>query len=181
MTTALVPLAEGFEEIEAITIIDVLRRAQVQVTTAGLTGKVVTGSHQIPVTADCLLADVLNQKFDLVVLPGGPGTKNLREDDRLLQLIKDHYTNQGLIGAICAAPTVLSAIGILADKQATVYPSCVTDLQAKEYIDTDVVVDGKVVTGRAPAAAMPFALKLVELLQGADIAQQLAKALVVSA
>ena len=174
MSTALVPLAEGFEEIEAITIIDVLRRAGVEVMTVGLESAIVTGAHGIVVMADQILEHAKPDQFDLIVLPGGPGTSNLKADDRIAAILTQQVVADKLVAAICAAPVVLSAAGLLKGKRATSFPSVQQDLEVGEYLSVPVVVDGKVVTSRGAGTAMAFALKLVELLQGQEVADKLA-------
>jgi 4-methyl-5(b-hydroxyethyl)-thiazole monophosphate biosynthesis len=178
MPTTLIPLAEGFEELEAVTIIDVLRRGQVTVTVAGLTDKVVTGSHQISIVADCLLNDVLDHTYDLIVLPGGPGTRNLRADQRIQTLLQKQAQADRLIAAICAAPVVLSDAGLLKEKQATIYPRLGFELQIAQVKEEEVVVDGKIITGKSPQAAYGFALQLLAILQGsameAEVRQKMA-------
>lgn len=179
MTTALVPLFEGFEEIEAITIIDVLRRAGVEVTTASLTTQTVTGAHAIAIVADKLLDEVDASKFDAIILPGGAGTFRLREDPRIAKMLIAHDSANKLVAAICAAPSVLSNAGLLKNKRATSYPSVKDQMQVTEYLTIPVVVDGNVVTSRGPGTAMAFALKLVEILKGEAIADKLATDMIV--
>ncbi|AFY70842.1 DJ-1 family protein [Thalassoporum mexicanum PCC 7367] len=178
MPKALVPLAEGVEEIEAITIVDVLRRGEIEVMTTGLDSIIVTGSHQITIMADQILQHIKAHDYDLLVLPGGPGTKTLREDPRIIEIVKDHVAAGKLTAAVCAAPTVLSAAGVLADKRATSFPGTEADMQVGEYVHEAVVVDGKIVTSRGPGTVMAFALKLVELVQGQAIADKLAESMV---
>lgn len=175
---ALVPLAEGFEEIEAVSIIDVLRRAGIDVITAHVTGNPVTGSHGIPVTADRRLDGVHAEDFDLIVLPGGmPGSENLRNDERVLALVRQIQSSGGLVAAICAAPTVLAAAGVLAGRQATCFPGCESELAGAIYNPKPVVVDGTIVTGRGAGCAIPFALEIVGLLKGKDVMRGLGKKL----
>ena len=174
MCTVLVPLFEGFEEIEAITIIDVLRRASVDVTTASLAAQTVIGAHAISIIADKLLDQVDASQFDAIVLAGGAGTFRLREDSRITKILIAHAAANKLVAAICAAPSVLSAAVLLKDKRATSYPSVKDQMQVAEYLTIPVVVDGNVVTSRGAGTAMAFALKLAEILQGEAIANQLA-------
>lgn len=178
MPRALVPLAEGFEEIEAVTIIDVLRRADVEVVTAGLDSAIVAGAHDIIMMADRVLEHVDATSFDVIVLPGGPGTANLKKDDRIIAMLKQQATAGKLVAAICAAPVVLSAAGLLQGKRVTSYPSVHQDLDAGEYLAVPVVVDGQVVTSRGPGTAIAFALKLVEILCGQEVATKLAASMV---
>jgi protein deglycase len=179
MTTALVPIFEGFEEIEAITIIDVLRRAGVEVNTASLTTQTVIGAHAIAIIADKLLDEVDASKFDAIILPGGAGTFRLREDPRIAKMLIAHDSANKLVAAICAAPSVLSNAGLLKNKRATSYPSVKDQMQVAEYLTIPVVVDGNVVTSRGAGTAMAFALKLVEILKGEAIADKLATDMIV--
>jgi len=180
MPTVLVPLFEGFEEIEAITIIDVLRRADIKVTTAGLTTQMVMGAHAIAVIADQLLDEVKANEFDAIVLAGGAGTFRLREDSRIAAMLIAQAEANKLIGAICAAPTVLSAAGLLKNKRATSFPSVQSQMEVGEYLTIPVVVDGNVVTSRGAGTAMAFALKLVAILCGEAISLKLASDMIVS-
>jgi len=160
----LVPLAEGFEEIESVTVIDILRRAGAEIITAGLTAKSVTGSHRITIIADVLLDEVKDQDFDLIVLPGGmPGATNLKADFRVQKIIQCHERAGKLVAAICAAPTVLAEAGILKDRKFTVHPSQVNNIRLSAQ-DSPVEVDRGVITGQAAGAAMKFAFTLVEKL-----------------
>ena len=178
MNRVLVLLAEGFEEIEAVTIIDVLRRADIPVTVASLTSPRVCGAHDIVVTADCLLDEVKDQAFDAIILPGGmPGSRNLRDDARVIELLKKQKRLDKPLGAICAAPIALEAAGVLSGKRATSFPGY--DLPSAQYSEDRVVVDGKVVTSRGPGTAMEFALEWVKLLAGAETAEKLRRAMIV--
>lgn len=168
MATALVLLAEGFEEIEAVTIIDVLRRGEVKVTTASLGGKQVRGSHDIALESDALLDAVQVESFDALVLPGGPAAKTLREDARAQDVIKRAAAAGKLVAAVCASPTALEAAGVLKGKRATAYPG--SQLPSATFVEERVVEDGNVVTSRGPGTTMAFALKLVERLSGAAVA-----------
>jgi len=178
MTKALVFLASGFEEIEAITIVDVLRRAGVDVTVAGLTPNVVEGAHGIKIVPDKTIDDVKVEDFDAVVVPGGnPGYKNLRKDPRVIAMIKKAFGSKKLVAAICAAPAVLSDAGVLEGKACTIYPGMENELRkggGKPKMDM-VVVDGNIVTSRGPATALPFALKLAEKLAGKQVAENVSK------
>lgn len=170
MKTALVLLAEGFEEIEAVTIVDVLRRGQVHVTTASLAGKHVRGSHDITIESDTLLDRVSMDSFDALVLPGGPAAKTLREEPRVQDVIRRANEQGKLVAAVCAAPIALEAAGVLEGKRATSYPG--NPLPSATFVDESVVEDGNIVTSRGPATAMAFALKLVERLSGHEVAQK---------
>ncbi len=176
----LVPLAPGFEEIEAVTIIDVLRRAGAEVTVAGLKEASVEGSHGIRMTADARLAEVCDRAFDLVVLPGGmPGAANLRDDDRVQQVLQTTAQAGRWVAAICAAPIALSSAGLLRGRSATSYPSFGDQLEVATYREERVVVDGNVVTSRGPGTALAFALELVRLLFGDAEHASLAEAMLV--
>ncbi|TYQ26332.1 DJ-1/PfpI family protein [Pseudanabaena sp. UWO311] len=179
MTKVLIPLFEGFEEIEAVTIIDVLRRGGIEVVTAGLVTTTVMGAHAIVIIADTLLDQVEANQFDAIILAGGSGTFRLREDPRIAKMLIAHATGNKLVAAICAAPTVLSDAGLLKDKRATSYPSVKDQMQVAEYLTIPVVVDGNVVTSRGAGTAMAFALKLAEILQGEAIANKLATDMIV--
>ncbi|MDW7670117.1 MAG: DJ-1/PfpI family protein [Bacillota bacterium] len=178
MKKILVPLAEGFEEIEAVTIIDVLRRAHLKVVTASLSKEWVMGSHGIAIKADGILKDMLPADFDAVVLPGGmPGAKHLRENDFLLDILRDMNADNKWVGAICAAPTVLQAAGVIEDRKITSYPSFEEVLNERHYVQEPVVVDGNLITSRGPGTALAFSLQLVSLLEGEDLAAELTKSM----
>jgi len=164
-----VPLAQGCEELEAITITDLLVRAGVEVTTAGLDDQPVTASRGITIIPDTSIDTVLNQTFDLIVLPGGlPGADHLRDDENILALLKNHADKGKYIGAICAAPKAVAAAGLLEGKKATAYPGVLEALDNTQIDvkDTAIEIDGKIVTSRGPGTAMDFALTLIELLEG---------------
>lgn len=178
MAKALVFLATGFEEIETVTVVDVLRRAGVDVTVAGLTPNVVEGAHGIKIVPDKSIDDLKVEDFDAFVVPGGnPGYKNLRKDQRVINIIKKAFGSNKLVAAICAGPTVLSDAGILKGKACTIYPGMDEELEAgggKPKQDM-VVVDGNIITSRGPATALPFALKLAEKLAGKQVAEAVSK------
>ena len=168
MPRVLVPLAKGFEEIEAVTVIDVLRRADVEVLVAGLEGAgPVEGAHGIAVEAPVGLASLLDRSFDLIVLPGGePGTTHLASDPSLATLLQRQGSAGKPVAAICAAPRILAAQGLLRDRAATSHPSVeskVRDAGAR-YSEARVVRDGVIVTSRGPGTALEFALAVLELL-----------------
>ena len=171
MTQVLVPLAQGCEELEAITVVDLLRRAGIQVVTAGLDNQPVTASRGIVLIPDKTIDDVLEQDFDMIVLPGGAaGADNLNMDKRIHSLLKRMSENGKYTAAICAAPKVLATAGLLEHRKATGYPGILENL---DLVDTalttnSVQIDGKVVTSRGPGTAMDFALALIEILLGSD-------------
>ena len=165
--SVIVVLAEGFEEIEAVIPIDVLRRAGLNITTAGLSGRSVTGSHGIIITADQAWENVSALTPDVLVLPGGmPGSKNLGEHQGLRQLAQRVQSKNGYLAAICAAPAfTLAAWGLLAGRRATCYPGCETQFPVDvRHEQAAVVVDGRVITASGPGAALDFSFKLVEVL-----------------
>lgn len=165
MNKILIPLAEGFEEIEAITNIDILRRAGLEVETASLGDLAVTGGHNIIINADKLIDEVKAQELAGIVLPGGmPGAAHLRDDERIVSLIQELAKREALIAAICAAPIVLEEAGLLSDRVVTSYPGFEEELESCNYLQDRVVVDGNIITGRGPGVAVEFALKLVEYL-----------------
>ncbi|MCG6935372.1 MAG: DJ-1/PfpI family protein [Proteobacteria bacterium] len=169
MANVLVPLAQGCEELEAVTVIDLLRRAGVKVVTAGLDDQPVTASRGVVLIPDTALGEVIDEAFDMVVLPGGlPGADNLNQDPRIHILIKKMVTNNKPVAAICAGPKVLGTAGLLDGKHATSYPGSLEGIaiQDMEYEQQAVVVDGNVITSRGPGTAMDFALTLIETLLG---------------
>jgi len=171
-----VHLADGFEEIEAISIIDVLRRAGLDVLTVSVTGKLeVNGAHQINVLADKLFENVDYSRIYMIVLPGGmPGASNLNAHEGLKeQIVKFNNENRPL-AAICAAPLVYGNLGILNGKQAVCYPGFEKYLKGAEVLSNPFVESGNVITGRGPGVAIQFALKLVEKLVSAEKAETLA-------
>jgi 4-methyl-5(b-hydroxyethyl)-thiazole monophosphate biosynthesis len=176
----LVPLAPGFEEIEAVTIIDVLRRAGVVVDVAGTQAGPITGSHGITVTPDRTVAGTEAGTYDLVALPGGmPGTAHLRENPDVLRVVRDLAARGRYTTAICAAPTVLAAAGILRGHTVTSHPSVTGALVDTTYREEPVVVDGSVITSRGAGTAMEFALALVETLVDRSTAQRLRAQMIV--
>ena len=176
--TVIVPLAEGFEEIEAITIIDVLRRADLDVQTVHLKDAHVSGAHRVSVKADKSIDAVDASHCALVCLPGGmPGSTNLLEDRRVIELLQKVDKAGGYVAAICAAPMVLAKAGLTKGKKATCYPGFESKLDGAVITKANVVVDGKLVTGNGPGGAVPLALKLVELLRGPAVAKELANGL----
>lgn len=167
MASALVLLAQGSEELEAVTVIDLLRRAGIEVVTAGLASGPIRASRGVVLISDTTLDQVLAQAFDLVVLPGGqPGTNHLDADERVHALVKRTAEQGRYVAAICAAPKVLANAGLLQGKRATAYPG---SLEGVGMASTGqaIEVDGHVITSRGPGTAMDFSLTLIELLSGA--------------
>ena len=171
MATVLVPLAQGCEELEAVTIVDLLRRAGITVVTAGLDASPVTASRGVTLVPDTDLDQALQTEFDMVVLPGGlPGADHLDNDPRVQRLLKDMANSGKFTAAICAAPKVLASAGLLAGKAATSFPGVLDamGLADTSYRADPVVQDGKVITSRGPGTAMDFALSLIENLAGKE-------------
>ncbi len=186
MHRALVFLATGFEEMEAVITIDVLRRANVEVVTAALGAiTTVTGSHDISIEADAILGDLSleTDAFDLVVLPGGmPGSVNLRDDARVAAWVREQIQKERWVAAICAAPVALAHFEALVGKSFTSYPAFREQLSDANgvYLEQRVVVDGKLITSRGPGTAFEFALTLVEHLVNSDTASALAASMLVT-
>ncbi|KAB0669602.1 HD domain-containing protein [Oryzomonas sagensis] len=181
MPKVLIPLAEGFEELEAVTIIDVLRRAGIEVVTAGLHPGPVTSTRKVAVIPDTTIDTARVDEFDMIILPGGqPGSDNLNSDIRIDKLLKDFHAAGKLLGAICAAPIVLASAGLLNGRQATSYPAYRERLGGAYYRDKAVVNDGKFITSQGPGTALPFALAVVSRLAGNHASEDVAKAMLVS-
>lgn len=181
MARVLVPLAPGCEELEAVTIINLLRRADIEVITARLEEGPVIGARNIPLLADTDLDAALGEKYDMVVLPGGgPGSDHLDQDPRIETLLQKMAADDKYTAAICAAPKVFGRIGLLEGKQATSYPGFVDKMNLPNvtYLNVPVVQDGKVITSRGPGTAMDFALHLVEVLAGRSKRQEVEAGLV---
>lgn len=175
MPKVLVPLAEGFEELEAITITDLLTRAKVDVVTAGLKPGPVTASRGTRVIPTTDLDEALQQNYDMIVLPGGqPGADHLRDDPRVIGLVQQMNKEGKFVTAICAAPKALASAGVLDHKQATSFPGSI-DVENYPSIlvkDEPVVRDGNIITSRGPGTAMDFALELITLLLGKNTRDQ---------
>lgn len=180
MTQVLVPLAQGCEELEAVTIIDLLRRAGITVVTAGLDHEPVVASRGTRLIPDTTLDEALNHDYDMVVLPGGqPGSDNLNKDVRVRGLLKKMANSGKFTAAICAAPAVLAYAGLLDGKRATGFPGTLEKLASSSITieNNPVVRDGKVITSRGPGTAMDFALELIEVLSGKEKRAQVEAAL----
>ena len=167
MPKVLVPLAQGCEELEAVTIIDLLRRAGIDVVSAGLDDRPVKASRGVVLLPDTTLDRALAQEFDMLVLPGGqPGTNNLKADPRIVALLQKMAQAGKYTCAICAAPAVLAAAGLLDGKQATSFPGSLDNASNVTLSTAPVVKDGRIITSRGPGTAMDFALELIETLAG---------------
>lgn len=170
MATVLVPVADGSEEIEAVTVIDLLRRAGIEVVVAGLGDGQITASRGVVITPDMDLDEALRNDYDMVVLPGGgPGAERFASDGRIARLLRRQFERGGAVGAICAAPAVLAKAGLLRGRRATSFPGALDGLDhGAEYLEEPVVEDGPLVTSRGPGTAIDFALALIERLAGRD-------------
>lgn len=179
MAKVLVFLAPGFEEIEACTIIDILRRCGVEVQITGLVPNRIKGSHGVIITPDQCIDNVTVDNFDAVICPGGyPGYENLRKDPTVLKLVKEAYSQEKIVAAICGAPTVLSDAGILKGKACTIYPGMEDELRKGGGVPRTeiVVVDGNIITSQGPATAFAFSFKLAEKLVDKKVAEKIIKA-----
>lgn len=182
MSKVYVFLAEGFEEIEGLTVVDLLRRAGIATEMVSVTdSKTVTGSHKIPVTADGMFDDYTFDDAKVLVLPGGmPGTLNLGNHEGLCELLKKHYEKNGMIAAICAAPSVFGRLGFLEGRIATCYPGFEGQLSGASVCATKVAVDGNVTTAKGMGAAIDFSLKLIEQLLGKEKAMEISEGIIYS-
>lgn len=173
----LIPLVDGFEEVEAVAVIDVLRRAGARVVTAAVDNRRVVGSHDIPLHADALLADVLDREWDAIVLPGGPGTAKLNDAAGLHERLRRQAASGKLVGAICAAPTVLAEAGLLEGVEAACFPASRGAMRGAVVLDQAVVDAFPIITAQAMGSAVDFGLRLAARLCGEDIAVNLARAI----
>jgi len=175
MATVLVPLAQGCEEMEAVTIVDLLRRAGIEMVTAGLDDRPIRASRGMTLIADMTLDQAMQKDYDMIVLPGGlPGADHLDQDQRIQSLLQKMHAEGKYIAAICAAPKVLASAGLLDGRQATSFPGSLDgcSIVDMDYREQPVVIDGRVITSRGPGTAMDFALSLIELLAGKEKRQQ---------
>lgn len=175
MIKLLTILAEGFEETEAVTVIDLLRRVDINVTVCGLNSREVKGSHGISIKCDCILDEIDSRSYDGLFLAGGqPGTENLKKDVRVIELVKVFDTEKKWLTAICAAPLVFNKAGILRGRKVTSYPSEKTSFTTARYIEDRVVHDGHIITSRGVGTAIEFSLFLVGVILGEKKKQDLA-------
>jgi len=181
-TTILIHLATGFEETEAVTIIDVLRRANLNVITVSMTGSLeVTGAHNITIAADQLYDEADYNMATMIILPGGmPGTTNLLNHSGLAGQLKRFYEEKRLIAAICAAPMILGSMGFLQNRKVVCYPGFESTLTGATVLNAPFAVDEHIVTGRGVGTALSFSLEIVRLLKGENLASELRTALVIS-
>lgn len=173
--------AEGFEEIEAVTPVDVLKRAGAEVDMVGICGMEITGSHDITLKMDCLLEDIFVDDYDMVFLPGGlPGSHYLRDDENVIQFVQDMNALGKFVTAICAAPIVLEKAGIIDNKKVTSHPSKEGEITScEEYSAARVEVDGNIITSRGAGCAFEFSFALCEALGLKDRVEELKKAMIV--
>jgi protein deglycase len=174
MVNTAVLFAPGFEEVEGLTIVDLLRRANINTNMVGVEGKEVTGAHEVTIATDKLLDEVKIDELDALILPGGaPGFQNLQKNKTVLSMIKEFYEKKKIVAAICASPSVLATAGVLENKKATIYPGMEEEIKkgGGTIQDDLVVVDDAIVTSKGPATTMLFALKLVELLKDKEISE----------
>lgn len=180
MKNVMIFLADGFEEVEALTPVDLLRRsgANVRMVSVG-DNLTVRGSHNIFINADFCISDVNDSDTDLFILPGGmPGTKNLDSNETVKSIIKKSYEKGKYVSAICAAPSVFGHIGILENKKACCYPGFENELFGADVKFEPVVVDGNIITGRGMGTAIEFGLKLVEILFGKEKSVEIGKSII---
>jgi 4-methyl-5(b-hydroxyethyl)-thiazole monophosphate biosynthesis len=178
MPQVAVLLADGFEEVEAMAIIDILRRADITVVIAGLHAGQIESARHVKVIPDTTIDAIRADNFDMLVLPGGqPGADNLNADERVKILIREFHDKGKMTGAICAAPYVLANAGILEGRQATAYPTFENRLGNARYLDKDVVLDGPVLTSKGPGTALQFAIAIVEMLVSEERAGAIKKAM----
>jgi protein deglycase len=178
MAKALILMAEGFEEIELTTIVDILRRGGVTVTIAGLKDGIITGSRGMKMQPDASL-DSIKEMYDIMILPGGsPGYINLGGDRRVIDLVNSYNAGGKIVAAICAAPSVLAKAGILAGKNATIFTGMEKELKNAKYVDKPVVEDGNIMTSQGPGTAMEFALALLKRLTDEKKANQIREKLI---
>ncbi len=181
MPSVVVILADGFEEVEAVAVIDVLRRAGIDTVIAGLHDGPIVSARKVKVLPDTVIDTVRVDDFDMIVLPGGqPGADNLNADTRVRNLITGFSLKGKLTGAICAAPYVLGNAGVLKGRHATAYPSYKERLGGAIYEETAVVVDGNILTSRGPGTALAFGLAIVERLVSKDMAHKIKEAMIIN-
>lgn len=174
-------LGTGFEEVEAITPVDLMRRAGIEVQTVGITGKTVTGSHKIPVEADILPENMDLESMDMIVLPGGlGGVASARASQAALDALRWGWEHDRFVAAICAGPTVLADLGIPDGKKATCFPGCEGQMGKADMVPGVAALrDGKLITGTSAGCAIPFALELIKALKGSEAADKVAKQIVI--
>lgn len=181
MKKVLVFLADGFEEIEALSVVDVLRRAGLECNLCSIKDEYVKGTHDVIIKSDCIIDDVDSDEYDAIVLPGGlPGADNLL--DKRVKDMAIKFNNEGkIVAAICAAPHTLEQFGLLDDKKCTSYPGCIKGKDKVNYLDDQlVVVDQNIITSRGPATALEFAFRILEELGYEDKAKSIKEDMLVN-
>ncbi len=180
MSRAAVFFGTGYEEIEALTVVDILRRAGVETMMVSVTdAKSVTGSHNIKVEMDALISEISFEQIDVIVLPGGmPGTQRLEACESLMAQVDAFASQDKIVAAICAAPSILGHRGILRGKKACSYPTFESHLEGAQVQNEPAVTDGNLITGRGMGTAIPFALAILEKLQGKEAADKMAQTIV---
>lgn len=180
MSKAAVFFGTGYEEIEALAVVDILRRAGVETAMVSVTGeRSVAGAHSITVEMDALIDDVDFGSLDIIILPGGmSGTKNLEACEALMAQVDAFVAADRLVAAICAAPGILGRRGILQGRRACAYPSCEDQLTGAQVMREPAVTDGNIITGRGMGTAIPFGLAILEKLQGKEAARAMAETIV---
>ena len=173
-------LGTGFEETEAIAPLDLLRRAGVEVQTVGITGKTVYGSHNIGIVADITPDEMDLESMEMIILPGGlGGVASARASKEALNALRYGWEHDRYVAAICAGPTVLADLGITDDKNATCFPGCESQMGKANMVNAAAVTDGKLITGTSAGCAISFGLELIAALKGADMADKIAKQIVI--
>ena len=173
-------LGTGFEETEAVAPLDLLRRAGIGVLTVGIGGKVITGSHGIPVTADITLGEMDLTALDMIILPGGlKGVASIQGSDAALEAVRFAWENGKFVAAICAAPPILASLGITDGRNATCYPGCEAQMGSANMVRAAAVTDGRLITGTSAGCAIPFGLALIAALKGQEAADAVEKQIVI--
>lgn len=173
-------LGTGFEETEAIAPVDLLRRAGVAVSTVGINGKVITGSHGIPITADLTLEQMDLSTLDMIVLPGGlGGVASIQACPAALDAVRFAWEQGKFVAAICAGPTILASLGITQGRNATCYPGCESQMGSANLLPQAAVTDGRLITGTSAGCAIPFGLALIAALKGQPAADAVARQIVI--
>lgn len=175
MKKAILFLADGFEEIEAVSVIDLLRRASIELTIAGVTGPMAVSARGLRVMADIELSKLTSNDYDAFILPGGPGFVSLQRSKKNIDMLLEGFNAGKLICAICAAPTILAKMGILDGRNYTVFPSMRSEIKTGTHKECSTVTDGNVITGNGPGAASEFAFAIVAYLLGQEKSDELRK------
>ncbi|MDF2613229.1 MAG: hypothetical protein K0S71_1015 [Clostridia bacterium] len=171
--------AEGYEEIEALSVVDVLRRAEIEVVMTGISGISVKSARGITIGMDTTIEDLNHEDIDMIVLPGGmPGVSNLEKSELVMQNIKEFKIRGKWLAAICAAPSILGKLGLLKGEKATCYPGCEKYLDQCSYVDERTVISNKVITGKGAGTALEFAFTLLEIISGKPTADKIKKAMI---